>query len=229
MSIFFASLFLAKKDIMIELRRREALFAMGIFSFASVLIFSTLLELILLPLDAKHAISASFLWIVITFMTMLSLASVFSRETRKSSIYGLLSFSIKPQAIFLGKLAYLVTILAIVELLTLILAIIFLDIDFQGSLLLVCLIFVVGSFDLAVAGCVVSFLTIYSKSKTLAVPILFFPLILPSILIAIQATTDLVLYEASSSSVIQSIFLLLLHSVLVLISALLVIDELVSE
>ncbi|MHA2232585.1 MAG: heme exporter protein CcmB [Candidatus Hodarchaeales archaeon] len=228
MSIFLASLFLAKKDLMIEFRRREALFAMGIFSFASVLIFSTLLELLLLPLDAKHAISASFLWIVITFMTMLSLASVFSRETRKSSIYGLLSFSIKPQAIFLGKLAYLVTILAIVELLTLILAIIFLDIDFQGSLLLVCLIFVVGSFDLAVAGCVVSFLTIYSKSKTLAVPILFFPLILPSILIAIQATTDLVLYE-TSSSVIQSIFLLLLHSVLVLISALLVIDELVSE
>lgn len=228
MSVFLASLLLAKKDLMIELRRREALFAMGIFSFASVLIFSTLLELIDLPLDAKHAISASFLWIIITFMTMLSLASVFSRETRKSSIYGLLSFSIKPQAIFLGKLAYLVTILAIVELLTFILAIIFLDIDFQGSLLLVCLIFVVGSFDLAVAGCVVSFLTIYSKSKTLAVPILFFPLILPSILIAIQATTDLVLYE-TSSSVIQSIFLLLLHSVLVLVSALLVIDELVCE
>lgn len=228
MSIIVTSLLLAKKDLMVEFRKREALFSMGIFSFASVLIFSTLLGLIGLSLDEKHAISASFVWIVITFMTMLSLTSIFARETRKSSIYGLMSFPIKPQAIFLGKLLYLLTILAIVEILTLILAVIFLSVDFKGDLLLVCAVLAVGSFDLAVAGCVVAFLTIYSKSKTLAVPILFFPLILPSILLATQALTELVLYEESSLA-IESTILLLCHSLLILIFALLVIDELICE
>ncbi|MHA2371104.1 MAG: heme exporter protein CcmB, partial [Candidatus Hodarchaeales archaeon] len=212
----------------IEFRRREALFSMGIFSFASVLIFSTILNLTTLSLDAKHTISIASVWIIITFMTMLSLTSVFSRETKKSSIYGLLSFSTKPQAIFLGKLIYLLTILAIVEIITLILALIFLNLDFKGNIILVCMVLAVGSFDLAVAGCVVSFLTIYSKSKALAVPILFFPLILPSILIATQTLTDLAMYEASSV-VVNNILLLLFHSLVILIFALLVIDELIHE
>ncbi|MFX0115519.1 MAG: heme exporter protein CcmB, partial [Candidatus Hodarchaeota archaeon] len=214
---------LAKKDLMLEFRRKEALFAMSIFSFASVLIFSTLINLLDLSLDAKHSLSAASLWFIITFMTMLSLTSIFARETKKNAIYGLLSLSIKPQGIFLGKLAYLLAILGIVEILTLVLAVIFLDLDFQGDFLLICIVLAVGTVDLAIAGCVVAFLTIYAKSKTLAVPILFFPLVLPSVLIATQATVELVLYE-DSSFIFESIFLLLCHSLLVLVFALLLID-----
>ncbi|MFX1511437.1 MAG: heme exporter protein CcmB [Promethearchaeota archaeon] len=228
MTIITDILTLAKKDILLEFRKKETLFSMGIFSFASVLIFSTLNELVGISLNAKNTISAAYLWFIVVFMTMLGITSIFSREIKKSSIYSLQSLPIKPQAIFLGKLFYLTVILAIVEIITLIFAIIFLRIDFKGDFLLFCLILTIGTVDLATAGCVVSFLTIYARSKTLAVPILFIPLILPSTLIATQSTTDLVFYN-DPVSVVENALLLLIHSVLIVVFALLIVEELISE
>lgn len=228
MSIIVDIFRLAKKDIQLEFRKKETLFSMGLFSFASVLIFSTLLTLIDVSLEAKQAISAACLWFIITFMVMLGLTSVFSRELKKSSIYSLLSLPIKPQAIFLAKLVYLGAILVFVEIITLVLAVVFLRIEFQSDFLLLIAVLAVGTLDLCVAGCIVSFLTVYAKSKTLAIPILFFPLILPSILIATQATTSIILYQ-DNSYVINNTLLLFIHAIIILTIALLVTDELIGE
>lgn len=228
MSIITDFFHLAKKDILLEFRKRETLFSMGVFSFASVLIFSTLFNLIDMSPENRQAISAAFLWFIITFMVMLGLTSVFSREMKKNSIYSLLSLSIKPQAIFLAKLTYLSIILAFIEIITLILAVVFLRLEIQGDFLLLIAVLTIGTLDLTVAGCIVSFLTIYAKSKTLAIPILFFPLILPSILISTQSTTNVVLSD-NPEYVISNILLLFLHATIMLTFALLVTDELISE
>ncbi|MHA2075581.1 MAG: hypothetical protein ACW97X_13255, partial [Candidatus Hodarchaeales archaeon] len=102
---------LAKKDILLEFRKKETLFSMGLFSFASVLIFSSLFSFLDISLETKQAISVACLWFIITFTVMLGVTSIFSQETRKNSIYPLLSLSIKPQVIFLAKLVYLVVML----------------------------------------------------------------------------------------------------------------------
>ncbi|MFX0012963.1 MAG: heme exporter protein CcmB [Promethearchaeota archaeon] len=228
MTIISATYHLAKKDILLEFRKRETLFSMGLFSFASVLIFSSLFNLIDISLKAKQAVSVASLWFIITFSVMLGLTSVFSREIRKNSIYSLLSLSIKPQAIFLAKLIYLGVILAFIEIVTVILAIVFLRLDFQADFLLLCVVLTIGTLDLCVAGCIVSFLTIYAKSKTLAIPILFFPLILPSIILATQASTSLVLFE-DPLNVVNNILLLFIHAIILLAIALLVTEELIGE
>ncbi|MFX0085803.1 MAG: heme exporter protein CcmB [Candidatus Hodarchaeota archaeon] len=220
---------IAKKDLVLEFRTKETLFSMALFSLASILIFSALLNLIEnISLEAKYTISTASMWVIITFTVMLGLNSVFSREMRKNSIYSLLSLSIKPQAIFLAKLLYLGIILAVVEVFAMVMAIIFLKINIQGDFLLFCLVLIFGTFDLAVAGCIVSFLTIYSKSKTLAIPILFFPLILPSIMIAAEATKNLTFYY-DPTSVITNTVLLLLHAIIILVLTLLFIEELITE
>ncbi|UCE13935.1 MAG: heme exporter protein CcmB [Candidatus Heimdallarchaeota archaeon] len=228
MSILIDVFRLTKKDILLEFRKRETLFSMGLFSFASVLIFSTLYNLIDISLEAKQAISAACLWFIITFMVMLGLTSVFSREMKKNSIYSLLSLSIKPQVIFLAKLIYLCIILAIIEVITFVLAIIFLRVEIQTNFLLLLMVLTIGSLDLCVAGCIVSFLTVYAKSKTLAIPILFFPLILPSILIATQVTTNIILFE-DPMYVINNTLLLLIHAIIILSIALLVTDDFLSQ
>jgi heme exporter protein B len=148
-------------------------------------------------------------------------------ETKKSSINSLLSLAIKPQVIFLAKLVYLVVILAITEIITLVLAIVFMDINIENLLIFI-IVLIIGTLDLAVAGCIVSFLTIYAKSKTLAVPVLFFPLILPSILIVTQSTENLVLYN-DPIFIISNMLILLLHAIIILTFALLVTDELINQ
>lgn len=228
MSIITDIFHLAKKDIQLEFRKRETLFSMGLFSFASVLIFSTLFNLMDISLEAKEALSAAGLWFIITFTVMLGLTSVFSREMKKNSIYSLLSLSIKPQAIFLAKLIYLSVILAFIEIITLVLAIVFLRIDIRADFLLLFIVLSIGTFDLCVAGCIVSFFTVYAKSKTLATPILFFPLILPSILIATQVTTNLILFD-DLVYVINNILLLFIHATVILTLTLLFTDDLIGE
>lgn len=229
MSIILDTFNIAKKDLILEFRTKETIFSMGLFSFASVLIFSTLFALIEdITLNTKYMISTVSLWFILTFAIMLGLNSVFSREIKKNSIYSLLSLASKPQAIFLAKLVYLGVVLAIVETFTFAVAIIFLEINIQGNLLLYFLILICSSIDLAIAGGIVSFLTIYAKSKTLAIPILFFPLILPIILITGQATENITFYY-DPSAVIINCALLLLHAVIMLVLILLFVEDLISE
>lgn len=229
MSIILDTFNIAKKDLILEFRTKETIFSMGLFSFASVLIFSTLFALIEdITLNTKYMISTVSLWFILTFAIMLGLNSVFSREIKKNSIYSLLSLASKPQAIFLAKLVYLGVVLAIVETFTFAVAIIFLEINIQGNLLLYFLILICSSIDLAIAGGIVSFLTIYAKSKTLAIPILFFPLILPIILITGQATENITFYY-DPSAVIINCALLILHAVIMLVLILLFVEDLISE
>lgn len=219
---------LAKKDIVLEFRKRETLFSMGLFSFVSVLLFSSLFSFLNIDLVTKQAISVGCLWFVITFTVMLGLTSIFSRETRKNSIYPILSLSIKPQVIFLAKLVYLGMMLAIIEIITLIAAIVFLRIDVQGDFLLLIIVLITGTIDLAIAGCMVAFLTLYAKSKTLAVPLLYFPLVLPSVLIATQTTLNLILFD-DLRFILDNTLIMFIHAVMIFILGLLVTDELISE
>ena len=130
MSIILDTFNIAKKDLILEFRTKETIFSMGLFSFASVLIFSTLFALIEdITLNTKYMISTVSLWFILTFAIMLGLNSVFSREIKKNSIYSLLSLASKPQAIFLAKLVYLGVVLAVVETFTFAVAIIFLEIN----------------------------------------------------------------------------------------------------
>jgi len=220
---------LAKKDIVLEFRKRETLFSMGLFSFVSVLLFSSLFSFLNIDYDTKQAISVGCLWFIITFTIMLGLTSIFSREIRKNSIYPLLSLSIKPQVIFLAKLLYLGMMLAIIEIITLITAIVFLRIDVQGDFLLFLIVLITGTIDLAIAGCIVAFLTLYAKSKTLAVPLLFFPLILPSVLIATQVTLKLILFDDDLRFIMNNTLIIFLHAVIIFVLGLLVTDELISN
>ncbi|MHA1994126.1 MAG: heme exporter protein CcmB [Candidatus Hodarchaeales archaeon] len=229
MSLINDVYYMVKKDLVLEFRTKETLFSMGLFSFAAVLIFSSLFQLIEnITLEAQYTISTAAMWFIITFTIMLGVNSVFSRETQKNSIYSLLSLPVKPQAIFLAKLLYLIIVVGVVEIFAFIVAIVFLNISTQGSLIIFGVVLIFGTVDLAVAGCVVSLLTIYAKSKTLAIPILFFPLILPSIIIAADATRNLTFYYDPMAA-ISNALILFFHAVIISVLTLLLVEDLISE
>jgi len=219
---------LARKDLLLEFRKKETIYSMGLFTLASILIFSGLLNFISTALEIKYSISVASMLFIITFSIMLGLTSIFSREIKKNSIYQLLSLSIKPQVIFLSKLVYLGIMIGIIEILTFILAIIFLRINFQGNVLIFLVVLTIGTLDLTIAGCIVAFLTLYAKSKTLAIPILFFPLVLPSILIETQVTLN-ILFMYNLESIITNTLILFFHAILILVFSLLVTEELINE
>ncbi|NHJ01148.1 MAG: hypothetical protein EAX86_03355 [Candidatus Heimdallarchaeota archaeon] len=221
-------LILVRKDVLLEFRKRETIYSMGLFTFSSILIFSALLNFIDAPLETKNGISITCLLFIITFSVMLGLTSIFSREIKNNSIYRLLSLSIKPQVIFLSKFVYLFLMTGFIEIFAFILAIIFLKIDFQVNILVYFIFLTIGTLDLTIAGCIVAFLTLYAKSKSLAVPILFFPLVLPSVLIETQVSLNMVLMN-DINYMITNLLILFFHGVIILAFVLLVAEELIQD
>jgi heme exporter protein B len=177
-------LILAKKDIVIELRRAHEFMSILAFAVTSILVSSFAWKgaFTLGP----EVISAT-LWIVIYFSSILALTTSFAREVDRGTIDGLRSLPCPAYSILLGKVLYGGVILLVVLLSTVLSSVVFLNID-ASTLPALLIVFVVGVMDLALIGSVVSALVMYSEGKTLLLSFLFFPVSVPILIPGTQAT-----------------------------------------
>lgn len=174
---------LAKKDIMVELRRPHELLSIIAFTLSSVIIssFSWRTMLSLPPI----VVSAT-LWIILYFASILVLTTSFAREFDRGTIDGLRSLPCPPIAIIAGKIVYGLVILVIVLLSLIASSLLFLNLDstFMSTL---SMIFILGAIDLALIGSMMSAVLMYSEGKNLLLAFLFFPVSVPILLPGIQA------------------------------------------
>ena len=126
---------------------------------------------------------------------MLSFTSIFGRElkTGGGGLTAIRSFPVKPQAIFLGKLLFNLTLLFSVQFIIVAIYVIFFDLTFKFNFLFVLFVLFIGTLDYACIGTLVSALALYSRAKTLVIPILIFPLILPSVILSVTLLIALIL------------------------------------
>ena len=88
------------KDLTMELRTRQSLTIMAVFSVAAVLVFNFALEL---ELDAARNVSTGLLWIVILLAGTLGLNRTAAVELENRSIDAVLAAPVARSAIYLGK------------------------------------------------------------------------------------------------------------------------------
>ncbi len=195
---------LAKKDILIELRRAHEFVSILAFAVTSILVSSFAWKgaLTLSP----EVISAT-LWIVVYFSSILALTTSFAREVDRGTIDGLRSLPCPAYSILLGKVLYGGVILLVVLLSTVLSSVVFLNI---GASVLPTLLFVffVGVMDLALIGSIVSALVMYSEGKTLLLSFLFFPVSVPILIPGTQAAGRII-DDASLLDVLPELRLLL--------------------
>lgn len=203
---------------------------MIVFSIASVLIFSLALDINNFENESLKAnvISAS-LWIIFVFAGMLSYSSLFGRETKSGAfLTSLRSFPVKPQTIFLGKLIFNLILLFSILLIVVFLYMIFFELEFKSPFIIVLIVFVLSTMDYSIVGTLVASLTIYSKSKSLVVPILMFPLILPSVMISVILISNSI--QGKLISITNSnILLLSLHFFILFWIAMLTIETVIKD
>ncbi len=181
-------LMLARKDIVIELRRAHELMSILAFAMTSIMVSSFAWKgaLTLSP----EVVSAT-LWIVVYFSSILTLTTSFSREVDRGTIDGLRSLPCPAYSILLGKVLYGGVILLVVLLSTVLSSVVFLNID-ASVLPALLIVFVVGVVDLAMIGSIVSALVMYSEGKTLLLSFLFFPVSVPILIPGTQATGKII-------------------------------------
>ncbi len=174
------------KDVRTELRTKEILSAMSIFSLLVVMVF-----VFALPGKLKDSgdVAPGLLWIAFTFAGVLGLNRSFINEKDRGSLEGLLLAPTDRSAVFAGKALGNFTFIILVELL---IAPLF-SLLFGFSVLNIALVpvLLLGTLGFAEIGTLFAAMAVNTRAREVLLPVLFFPIMLPVIIAAAQSTAAL--------------------------------------
>ncbi len=128
------------------------------------------------------------LWVAFTFSGMLGLNRTFSHEVDTGSIHGILLAPIDRGAIYLGKTIGSFIFMFIVEIFTLPFFIVLFDLNLENHFLQLVTIIFLATIGFVAVGTLFSAMTVHTKTRELMLPILLFPVMIPVILAAVNAT-----------------------------------------
>ena len=184
------------KDLLLEIRTRDRLGHMAVFSALVVVLLS-----IVLPDSgggsggsgasaATRAWIPALIWIVFLFTSLLGLTRSFQAESEDGALILLAQAPGDRGWVGLGKASASFVALLGVELWTAGLCTVFLDVAWGPALPVVLWIGVLGAAGLASIGTLLSAMATSSRFREFLLPVLLFPLILPVLVLAARATEN---------------------------------------
>ena len=183
MSFLRKVLVIVHKDVAVELRTKEMLSSMFVFSLLVIMIFSFAFEL---RVEDVREVAPGVLWVTFVFAGMLGLSRSFVLEKDKGCLEGLLLCPVDRSAIYFGKMLGNVIFMTTVEAMILpIFSILFNISLFQPVLLL---IVVLGTLGFAGVGTLFSAMAVHTRSREVMLPVLLFPIVVPAMIAAVKAT-----------------------------------------
>jgi heme exporter protein B len=171
------------KDLVAELRSKEVLSAMLVFSLIVVVVFNFAVEL---RLDLARETAIGFLWITILFAGMLGLNRSLAREKDRGCLDGLLLAPMVRGMIFVGKMLGNVIFILAIEIAVVPLFILLFDVAFYQPLLL--LVILLGTIGFAGVGTLLSAMAIHTRARDVMLPIILLPVTIPLVLAAVRAS-----------------------------------------
>ncbi|BAI79688.1 heme exporter membrane protein [Deferribacter desulfuricans SSM1] len=176
---------IVEKDLILELKSKEVINSMLVFSLLVVVIFSFIFE----PgAEYKNEIAAGILWMAITFSGILGLNKSIINEINGGNLNALLLAPVDRSAVFFGKVLSNYLFLLLMELMTIPIFMIFYNINlFEKNVVGTLLVFLSGSYGFSVLGTLFSLISVKSKTRELMLPLLLLPLLVPVILASIQS------------------------------------------
>ena len=176
---------LLAKDLLVELRNREAFTVMVFFAVVMLFLFHFSLN----PERENTALLApGLLWLAFMFTGVLGLGRSFQAEQTNDCLEQLLLIPGDRGNIYLGKLVGNITFMLAVELLIIPLFALFFQLNVWDVLLPLLLVAVLGTLGFAAIGTLFSALTANIRAREVLFPLLLFPLIVPVIIGTVTAT-----------------------------------------
>ncbi len=183
-----AALAILRKDLTIELRTRESVPAMALFS---VTVF-VLLHFGLERDSVEGALASGSLWVTLLLATVLGVNRLFAGEREEGGIDGVLLAPVDRTALFLAKAAALFLYLVLLELVAVpSFALLLLGPDLGGALPELLPVLLLADLGLATVGALVAALAAETRVRELIVPLLVLPLVVPIVIAAGSATEPL--------------------------------------
>ncbi len=188
------ALAIARKDLKIELRTKEMIFAMIVFSLMIIVAFTFAFDYFDLQGAQLKPLIPPMLWITFCFAGMFGLLSSFSKEKDRGSMDGLLLCPSDRTAIYFGKVISNYILIIIVDISSIVFFILFFRYDFGDNLGPLMFVVLLGTLCFVVAGTMVSGIAVNSQAvRGVLLPILLIPIILLTVLIPSITATSKVL------------------------------------
>lgn len=180
---FWSAIAVFSKDLSSELRTRYAISALIMFVITTITI-------ILFSIGSEGAppdVLSGMLWVVIFFGAMSGLSRTFVAEEERGTSM-MLQLLTSSQSVLLGKLLFNLVLVAGLNLLTVILYLGFVNGFVVKTMSIFVVTLVLGSVALAAASTMIAAIIAKANTKGTLYPVLSFPVLLPLLLAAINAT-----------------------------------------
>jgi heme exporter protein B len=179
---------LLAKELALELRTREAVPAMVLFSITTYVVFHFGLDRDRVTGD----LAAGVLWVTLLFAAILGINRLFVADHEQGGFDGFLLAPVDRTALLVAKVIALFSFLCVVEVVAVpAFAILLLGPSLTQALPELLLVLVAANAGIAVVGTLVAALAIQTRARDLIVPLLALPLLVPVVLAAAQGTTPL--------------------------------------
>ena len=214
---------IAWKDLAAELRSRELLSAMLVFSMLVLLIFYFALEL---DVKGRTAITAGALWVTFAFAGTLGLNRSMAVEKDRGCLDGLLLAPVDRSAIYFGKVISNLAFMLIVEIIVLPIYSVLYNVNlFNAGLIGVILL---GSIGYIAVGTLLATMSVQTRTRDVLLPILLFPLVIPVLVAAVKASSGF-LQAVEMSEILPWLNILVVYDVIFIAIAFMVFDYVVEE
>jgi heme exporter protein B len=173
------------KDLLLEVRSRERIAAMGAFAVLAGVLFNFSIDTTAVrPQD----VAAGLIWMTLVFGGLLGVGRTFHIESQDGAMQGILMSPAPKDAVFLAKVIANFVLLYAISLLVLGVFALFFGVDVRNNLGWVSLVLGLGSLGfVALATLFAAISTGTSMAETL-LPILVFPLLVPMVVFGAGAT-----------------------------------------
>jgi heme exporter protein B len=216
---------LLRKDLLLELRRRESLLAMFFFGVLLLFIFNFALDI---ERTKATEMAPGLLWLAVVFCGTLGMMQLFQPERENRCLEALLISPIDRATIFLSKSCFNLLLMALVELVVFPLYWILFGVTAWDRLPLVFLYGLLGTVGFCVLGTLFSALTLSARGREILLPLLILPLIIPVVLATIRGM-DAILRNAEFAESLPWLNMLIAFDVIFLTAGILVFEWVVES
>ncbi|MBA2274144.1 MAG: heme exporter protein CcmB [Actinobacteria bacterium] len=193
------TLLLARKDLVIEVRGRDTLPPMLVFSLAVTLLLAFTLPdtsrpsaRVVLPVGTASVadVLAGFLWVTVLFAGLVGFARSFEVERHEGAIDALLLVPLDRSGLYLAKAMTNLAFIVAVELFLFPVFAVLFPIGLGAGVVAVVVLVDVG---FVAIGTLFAALAAQTRSRELMLPVLAFPVLVPVFIAAVELTSDLFL------------------------------------
>lgn len=176
---------IVRKDLLLELRTRERLAAMGALTVLVAILFHFAIDQ---GLVRMQNLASGLIWMTILFGGMLGMGRTFEMEREQGAIQGLLTSPIPLDGIYLAKVISNFVLVTLIEIIALGAYWLFFGFDYGTDPLLLAGVLGVATLGFVAVTTLFSAVSVQTSMGQSLLPILIFPLLVPVVIFGVTAT-----------------------------------------